>query len=304
MAYDKSELTAYIEQNKDKVIYQFVLGSTTIGKMKKQTGIKTSAKINYLELDPVFQDGSECGFTPQGDVKLTQRQIDTGAIKINMELCDRDLLGTYAEYLVRVAATGATLPFEQEIIDLLTKKSAEKMEKAVWQGDTASDDTTLARFDGLLKIAGAETTVTKVTGSASAAYDAIEAVYDALPEELLDPSMKTSIFVSPDIFRKFTKELMDKNLYHHKGVQDGQNPSEIFFPGSDVKVVKTNGLAGSKKIFATYEGNLYYGCDLENAKEDVKVWFSDDDDKFKIKVLWNAGVQVAFPDLVVLSTLA
>ena len=304
MAYDKNGLTAYVEQNKDKVLYQFVLGGTTIGKMVKQTGIKSSAKINRIGLDPIFQDGSECGFTPQGDVKLTQRQITTGAIKVNMELCDRDLLGTYAEYQVRVAATGATMPFEQEIVEVLTKKVTAKMEKAVWQGDTASSDESLARFDGLLKIANAESGVKKVSASASSAYDAISAVYEALPEELLDPEAKTAIFVSPDTYRKFTKELMEKNLYHHPSTADGSNPAEIFFPGSDVKVVKANGLAGSNKIFATYEDNLYYGCDLENATEDVKVWFSDDDDKFKVKALWNAGVQIAFPDMVVLATLA
>ena len=304
MAYDKSGLAAYVEQNRDKVIYQLVLGGTTIGKMVKQTGIKTSAKINHIGLDPIFQDGSECGFTPQGDVRLTQRQIDTGAIKVNMELCERDLLGTYAEYLVRVAATGETMPFEEEIINLLGKKVEAKMEKAVWQGDTASSDETLARFDGLLKIANAESGVVKVSASAASAYEAIEAVYDKLPEELLDPEAKTAIFVSPDIFRKFTKELMEKNLYHHPSVADGSNVAEIFFPGSDVKVVKANGLAGTKKILATYEGNLYYGCDLENAAEEVKVWFSNDDDKFKIKALWNAGVQIAFPDMVVLATIA
>lgn len=302
MAFNKAGLADYVEQNKDQILSAIVLGGKTIGRMTKQTGVKTSEKINYLGLEPVFQDGSNCGFTPQGDVVLTQREIATGAIKVNMELCDRTLLGKYAEYLVRVAADDEKLPFEAEIVSLLTDKINEAMEKAVWQGDTASENDNLKHFDGLLKIAGAEASVVDVSATASeGAYGAIKKMYMALPEELLEAG--ASIFVSPEAYREFIQGLVDKNNYHYSAPQNS-NPDEYFFPGTNVKVVKTLGLAGTKKMVATYDANLYYGCDLENAKEIVKVWFSDDDDKFKIKVLWNAGVQFAFPNHVVLGTIA
>ena len=44
--------------------------------------------------------------------------------------------------------------------------------------------------------------------------------------------------------------------------------------------------------------------DMEGDAEDIKLWFSNDDDIFKLKVLWNSGVQIAFPDQVVLGTIA
>ena len=301
MAFNKAGLADYVEQNKEQILSAIVLGGKTIGRMTKQTGVKTSEKINYLGLDPIFQDGSDCGFTPQGDVVLTQREIATGAIKVNMELCDRTLLGKYAEYLVRVAADDEKLPFEAEIVDLLTDKINEAMEKAVWQGNTASEDENLKHFDGLLKIASAEESVVDVSATASeGAYAAIKEMYMSLPEELLEAG--ASIFVSPEVYRDFIQELVDKNNFHYSAPQNS-NPDEYYFPGTNVKVVKTLGLAGTKQMVATYDANLYYGCDLENAKEIVKVWFSDDDDKFKIKVLWNAGVQFAFPNHVVLGTI-
>ena len=303
MAFNKAGLADYVKENQDQILSAIVLGGKTIGRMTKQTGIKTKEKINYLGLDPIFQDGSNCGFTPQGDVVLTQREIATGVIKVNMELCDRTLLGKYAEYLVRVAADNENaLPFEAEIVDLLTKKINEAMEKAVWQGDKDSGEANLKHFDGLLKIAGEEASVIDVEVTAGeGAYSAIKKMYLALPEELLEAG--AAIHVSPELYRAFLQEMVEKNYYHYSGAQDAQ-PEEFVFPGSNVKVVNTLGLAGTKKMFATYDANLYYGCDLENAMEIVKGWFSDDDDKFKIKVLWNAGVQVAFPNHVVLGTIA
>lgn len=302
MAFNKAGLAEYVEQNKDQILSAIVLGGKTISRMTKQTGIKTRAMINYLDLDPVFQDGSDCGFTPQGDVVLTQREIITGAIKVNKDLCERTLLGSYAEYEVRVAADDEKLPFEAEIVSLLTDKINAGMEKAVWQGDTDSDNDKLARFDGLLKIAGAEASVVKVSATASdGAYGAIKKMYMALPEELLEQG--ASIFVSPEVYREYIQGLVDKNNFHYSAPQNA-NPDEYYFPGTNVKVVKTLGLAGTKKMVATYDANMYYGCDLEDAKETVKIWFSDDKDKFSIKVLWNAGVQFAFPNHVVLGTIA
>ena len=302
MAFNKAGLADYVEQNRDQILSAIVLGGKTISRMTKQTGIKTRAMINFLDLDPVFQDGSDCGFTPQGDVVLTQREIITGAIKVNKDLCERTLLRSYAEYEVRVAADDEKLPFEAEIVSLLTDKINAGMEKAVWQGDTDSGNVNLARFDGLLKIAGAEDSVVKVSATASeGAYGAIKKMYMALPEELLEQG--ASIFVSPEVYREYIQGLVDKNNFHYSAPQNS-NPDEYYFPGTNVKVVKTLGLAGTKKMVATYDANMYYGCDLEDAKETVKIWFSDDKDKFNIKVLWNAGVQFAFPNHVVLGTIA
>ncbi|MBQ5903090.1 MAG: hypothetical protein IIW89_01955, partial [Alistipes sp.] len=63
MAFNKAGLADYVEQNRDQILSAIVLGGKTIGRMTKQTGVKTSEKINYLGLEPVFQDGSNCGFT-------------------------------------------------------------------------------------------------------------------------------------------------------------------------------------------------------------------------------------------------
>lgn len=295
-----TSLPAYVQENRDQLIRKVVLGGNTIRHMVPQTGIKTKAKINYIDVDPEFQDGTGCGFTPQeGGIELTQREIATGLIKVNMTVCPDKLLGKYAEYLVKIGATEEELPFEEYIVAGIIEAINGKMEKAVWQGDTTSADENLNKFDGLLKLAAGEADTVKVTFAAAASvWDKIEKVILAIPEVALEKG-RVSVFVGAELFRNFMLEMVKKNFYHYDGAHD-EAPEEFVFPGTNVTVVKANGLNTTGKIYASPDRNLYYGCDLENNKEEVKIWFSDDDDIFKIKVKWNAGVQTAFPDQVVL----
>ena len=108
--------------------------------------------------------------------------------------------------------------------------------------------------------------------------------------------------MSPAKFRAFMQEMVVKNFYHYN--PGNAEPGEFLLPGSNVKVVRTPGLAGKTEVVGTFAKNMYYGCDLENAAEDIKVWYSDDDDLIKVAAKWNMGVQFAFPGEVVLGATA
>ena len=64
------------------------------------------------------------------------------------------------------------------------------------------------------------------------------------------------------------------------------------------------GLSGTGYIFASNVDNLYYGTDVEGANEQFKVVYDEKEELFFVKVRWNSGVQYAFPDRVVLGTIA
>lgn len=292
-------LPAYVEQNQAPLLRKMVLGGKTINRIGKQLGIKTSAALNYLETSPTFQEGKGCGFTPQGSATLSQRTITTGMIKVNMTICPDTLLGKYAEHLVEIGAGKEKLPFEQEVAESIVNNIDTKMEKAIWQGDTASLDADLQHFDGLLKIIGAEEKAVKITVSGASAYDAIKAVIKKIPAATLKKGAEVN--VAPDMFLNFMLELVEKNYFHYSA-GEGAMPEEFPFPATNIKVVSTEGLEGTNKIVAAYPQELFFGTDLMDNKEELKIWFSDDDDLFKMKAKWNAGTQVAFPDEVVLAT--
>ena len=282
MAYNVSALGTYVQENKDIILKDIVFGGeygNTIPLMTKQLGIKTTEKIHPSTLEAVLQDVSgECGFNPQGDLNISERSITTSQKKVNMEFCLEKLLGKFAEYTVRVGANPDALPFEAEIIDGLVKSINKQVEKGVWTDLITNTDAQLT------------------VASTGTAYERVMAVYMALPEAILEDAV---IFVSPATFREYVKDLVDKNFYHYNPA-DG-DLEEIFIPGSGVKVRKALGLAGQTNdvIFGTSPKNMIYGTDFMDNKEEVKAWFSDDNDTYRIKVRFNYGANVAFPDLVV-----
>lgn len=300
-----TSLPAYVQDNKDLIIKNFALvGTASRQRFGIQTGIKTSAYLNYLELNPTLQDGKGCGFTAAGSATLTQRTITTAVIKVNMDVCPDSLLGKYAEYLVRIGANSNELPFEQYIVDGVTTEINKKIEKLIWQGDTTqASNTDLKWINGILKQLASDSDKVAVSIAANTAiYDAIKAVYLAIPEETLERGAE--IYVSPANYRDFLMAMVEKKYFNYSGPQDSA-PEEFVFPGTDVKVVKTPGLAGvNDRIVASFPENFVYGCDAEGDLEDVKIWFSDDDDLFKLKVKWNSGIAYRFPNQVTLGTIA
>lgn len=299
MAYTVSGLTNYVEVNKDTLIKSVVLGSVygdTIPNMRKQLGIKTSEILNYLDVDPTIQDGTGCGFSAQGKTEFSEREIETIPLKVNDEWCPDDLLGKYAEFLVRYGANANAedMPFEREILSEIEKNINLKMEKMVWQGDTGLG------FTGLVELAeGADSASTIVVTASTAAtvYERIKAVVMAIPEEIIDNAV---IFVAPALYREFVQEMVEKN-YIHFGPDGKVEDKDITFPATDIKIHKTIGLTGSKDIYASVYENMVYGADLMNDKEEARLWFSDDDDLFKLKIKWNAGVSTLYPDMVVIN---
>ena len=296
--YDVSQLPQYVEVNKDLIIKDVVLAPTygdTIGKMQHQLGIKTSEKLNYLNVAAVLQEANGCGFNPSGSTVITDRQLDTAQIAVMDEFCEETLLNKWVEYTVRVSAEEDPMPFESEIMDGVVKSINKQMEKLVWQGDTNNGDV----LNGIVTIAlGADSasTITGETASGASVMAAVRQAYMALPEELLNDD-QTTVFLSPAMFRQYVMELVDANMYHY--APNNEEVNDIFIAGTSIKCHKTLGLEGSNYVVATSYKNLGYGCDLMDAKEIADLWFSKDNGTFRYRIRYNAGVMSYFPDEIV-----
>ena len=281
MAYNTEGLSQYVSENKDIILKDVVFGNVygdTIPLMTKQLGIKTSEKIHPSTIEAILQDVGNCGFESQGGLTISERTIATENKKVNVGFCEDTLLNKFAEYKVRIGADEGAMPFEAEIIEGLVKNVSEKVEELVWNQ--------LLNADG----------INGKSATASTAYDRVMEVYSAMPEAILEDGI---IFVNPATFRAYVMELVNKNLYHYNPANG--DLSEIFLPGSGVKVRKAKGIK-TNDLFATSPKNMVYGTDFLNNKEEVKVWYSDDAGEWRIKMRFNAGAQVAFPDLVVKRT--
>lgn len=303
MAYTVSALTNYVKTNEDVLIKSVVLGGVkgdTISNLSLQTGIKTKERLNYLDVEPAFQDGTNCGFSANGKTEFTERELETKQYKVQDQYCDRVLLGKFAEYQVKINAQkeASDLPFEAVLMDEIIGGINAGMEKEVWLG-TGTGNSLIKGFVTLAASADSASTVAVSIESGTSVYNAIKKVVMAIPERIIDEAV---VFVSPAIYRAFVQEMVEKNYFHYKNDGNVEN-MDITFPGTDIKVHKTIGLTGDKKhIYASSYKNMVYGCDLQGDEEKVKVWYDDNSELFKYSIRWNAGVMTYFPDMVVLGT--
>ena len=151
-SYVVTGLPAYVDQNRPLLLNEAILGSISPRLFTLMAGVKSSAALNILTSDVVFGNGAVCGWNEAGTSTLSQRVLTTGQIKINMAICDKTLLGKWAEYQVRIAAGQKNLPFEEDLMRDLARRIANALEVAVWQGDTSSANANLNKFDGIVKL--------------------------------------------------------------------------------------------------------------------------------------------------------
>ena len=294
--YLVSSLPDYVEQRRDVLIDAIQFGTPTIKRITPQTGIKTVGAINYLGVNVPLQDGKGCCLEPSGSAELSQRYITTAMIAKVIDICPDTLLGKWPEYLVRVPADDRqSLPFEEYLLAAIIAETEDQLETLIWQGDTGNSDL----IDGFLTILAAENdVVTTNINSGVSAFQAVIQMIAHIPNKVLGMSPK--IFVSPEFFVQLSLELVEKNLYHF--APDG-NVETLVFPGTRIEVINTPGLTGTSTLVASPLNNMFYGTDVEDAERRFRIIYDEKCDNFRIKFRWNSGVQVAFPDRVVVGTL-
>ena len=283
-------LTQYIDERRLPLITEAVLKSKTASLVNVQSDVKFKSALNLITVAPVLQDGSACGWTEAGDAELSQRIITAPVIKVNQSFCHKDFLKYWTNYEVRVGVGEEKMPFEEYFTGQIVENVKAANEKLIWQGDTASDNDTLKLTDGFLKVIG-DGAVTAAT--ASKAYDAIKNVYMAIPEKVLD---KAVIFVGADVYRQFIQEMVEKNLYHYSA---NGTDGEFIFPATNTKVIAVNGLNGTNKIVAARPENLFVGVDMAGDAEKFEMWYSKDNDEYRLAIQFNLGTQVAYLDEIV-----
>ena len=302
MGYNKSALSAYVKQNEKELVAKSILLGKTVDLVSFQPGVKGSAKLNNLVDGVSLQDGSACGWTPAGSTVLSQRELVTGMFKVNEALCDKDLVGTYEEWDVKMAVGKTNLPFEQVITDAKVKGINAKVEDIIWNGNkVTTGGTYLDLANGLIQILTAEGTVVDATVSGKTlsghTIDAINSIVANIPNEIID-SPELVIFAGYEIVRKYIAAYNASNLFAGTLMLDGANMT-VTIPNTNIKLVGTTGLNGKNKAYATYLSNIVVGSDLSGDASKFMLWYSEDNSEFRFKVEFNMGVQVRFPSYVV-----
>lgn len=289
----KTALPEYVNQNSSELLIKAMTGAKTLRYIEQYLGVKYKTALNILNSEVVFGDGKECGFNAQGSDTLSQRILTALPIKINKEWCDRALIDTFANHELRMVAGQETMPYEEKFVDSNLTEIAKELDKLIWQGNSTLD------AEGFINIATASGSGV-LTASGANIASVVDAVYAKLPASALDRG--AVIFMSDTNFRAYVSAL-NAECCANRALIDAK-AGEITYAGdSRVVIVGVGGLEGTNYVVASAKDNFVYGTDVKDAHAMFKLWFSDDADMFRFKVLFTAGVQYKFPDEVVLGTL-
>lgn len=286
----------YVNENSEALYVKAVLGGKSAGMFALAPDVKGATAIHLMDTDVVLQDGKACGWTESGSTTFSNRVITPAILKVNQGFCDKNLLGTYAAYKVRLAAGSEQLPFEEKWVKSIIDAVNAKIERMIYQGD--KDSESAVECDGFIKILNAESTTVKVNSvKGTSAYEFVKAVAKAIPATVKNPA----ILISTPMYREFMQDIVAANLYHFAPAE-GEN--EYKLPGTDIRVIGVDGLNGTQKAIAANLENLVYGCDAEGSEAQFDLWYSKDNREFRLVIELAVGVQVAFPQEVVLGTRA
>lgn len=289
----KTSLPVFVDQNSNDLLIKAMTGAPTLRYIEQYLGVKYKTALNILNSEVVFGDGKECGFEAQGSDTLSQRILTAIPIKINKEWCDRTLIDTFANYQLRLVAGQETMPFEEKFVDSNLAEIAKKLDTLIWQGDEALG------AEGFIDLATASGSGV-VTASGANIVATVNAVYSAIPAEALERG--AVIFMSATNYRAYVSAL-NAECCGNQPIIDARSGEMVYSGDSRVTIVGVGGLEGTNYVVASARDNFVYGTDVRDAHAIYKLWYSDDADMFRFKVLFTAGVQFKFPGEVVLGTI-
>lgn len=283
-------ITGYVEEHRSELLSKSMLDGKSRRAFNLMTGVKGKTTLNIMDTEVVF-DELKCGWDEKGSTEFSQRELTPKALQVNMAFCEKKLLGTYAQYEVKVAAGMESLPFEEKWTGQILKSVNEQLEHMIYFGSGTG-----ASFEGIVPILSAETDTVQVSATtATSAYEFIKEVAKAIPVNVKEPV----ILVSTPLYREFMQDLVAANLFHYDPA-NGEN--EYKLPGTDIRVIAVDGLndANQSIAIAANMNNLFYGVSADEDNDIFDLWYSKDNREFRLAIQFIAGVQVAFPDEVVL----
>lgn len=318
MGFTVSSLTDYVNENKDDLIMAATLEGKTAQIIKAggtiHTGIKSAETINILTTGVGFQADS-CGFNTSGSTVFTQRTLTVGKIKVNEDLCPKDLNAKYTQKRLAAGSKDESFGFEKWYTELKAAKIAEALERAIWQGDTTSGNDDLAQFDGLVKLIKAASgtvdanvaayngqggAVTAATGVTSSNVIAIfKGIKNAIPATLKGKS-DVKVFCGYDKADTYIDALIAANYFNYANALQGTGGDyKIVIPGTSIEVVPVHGLDNVNFMCACQVSNLHLGVDLMNEEENFELFYAKEAGKVRFDVRFKMGTQIGIASEIV-----
>lgn len=301
MATTTSITTSYAGESAGQYISAALLSGSTLeaGGVTIKPNVKFKEVIKKLASDDIVKDAT-CDFSATSTITLTERILQPEYQQVNLQLCKNDFISDWEAMSMGVSAHDSLPPaFSDYLISHVAAKVAERTEKSLWAGDTATN----GQFDGITKIVSTDAAlpaaqeIAGTTVNAGNVITELGSIVDAIPSTLYG-NEGLFIYVSQNIARAYVRALggfgasgLGAAGTNAQGTQWFNNGS-LSFDG--VKLFVANGLADNDAI-ATTKDNLFFGTGLLADHNEVKVLDMadlDGSDNVRVVMKFTAGAQV------------
>ena len=307
MATTTSITTTYAGEKAAGYISAALLSANTIenGGITVKPNVKFKQVIKRLSTTDLIADGS-CDFAATDTVTLDEKILQPEEFQVNLNLCKSDFRDDWDAISMGYSAFDNLPPsFQEFLIAEIIAKIAEKNEKNIWMGATA----TAGEFDGLVALATADGTVNDVVGTTITASNVIAEmgkVVDAMPSALYGKA-DVKLYVAQNVYKAYVRALggfgadgLGAAGYEAKG--NNQAINSLLFDG--VEVFLANGL-DANYMYLAESSNIFFGTGLLSDHNEVKVLDMADIDgsqNVRFVMRFTAGVQHGFGSDIVLYT--
>lgn len=287
MSYVVTGMTDYVKAEGFNLIVKAVTEGRTASLVNVISGLKGTALVPFLTSAVSLKAGGSCSaFSGAGSTStFTEVEVAVKPVLFEEQVCVPALS---AKELIYETSGSDALPYAQVFLADKVKNISKGLDALVWLGNTGSSDA----FDGFTVQGSA--LMTTITGSTSNVYDAIDLAIDTAvtADSTFESSDSVAIFINYAKYRTLQKELVAKNYFHYNPAQLGDN-MELLFPGTKIRVIATEGLAGHNYLYLADTAHLHVGTNLMSETEGVQAYYDMPSNSILLRSQFFMGVGVS-----------
>lgn len=281
-------LTNYAKAEGFPLIVSAVTRGNTANYVNIVSGLKGTGLVPFLSSSVTLAAGGTCSFTNNGTSTFSEVELAVKPVEFMEAICVGALEGKAMMY--EVAGYDA-IPYSEQFLQDKADQISKKLDQLYWLGATGSGDV----FSGFVAQATAASLLNTITGSTSNVYDAIDLAIDTAvaADSTFESSDTVAVFLSYAKYRALQKELVVKNYFHYGPNVTEAGNMEILFPGTKIKVIPTEGLAGHSFLYLADYTQLHIGTNLASEAEGLNVYHDQITNNIYLRSQFYAGTGVS-----------
>lgn len=272
--------------------------------VNKSKTIYTNSAMEYIT-----QKDSTCGWTPSGTSELSEVELETQQLKVNVEQCSAVFFDSVFSSVLPKGTnindlTGTVI--EEYIVENYKRAMTNDSFVLAWFGDTSLGGTAfLDQVSGWFTRFEADATVQKyaIGSTGNWALEALRTIYDDVNSAIIEQDDTSAFNVTRNVYQNLlaTYEQLGTDV----GLTRLNDGFDLMFRG--IPVIKQNiwdkaitdfSLSSSKRIVYAPLGNLMVGTNIVDPGSDARAWFDEQDELFKFKSKYALGVNYAFGNMI------